>query len=588
MSDGAKQRPLFTFAIITDTHIRPAERDESSPFPVNELANGRARFATAAIAQEKPAFVLHLGDMVHPLPHLPSFIPAANESHDIFEPLSAIMHFIPGNHDIGDKPNPDAPAGPADDTTISQYEAQFGPSQFVHEHDNCIFIGFNSSLVNSNTRHESEQRAWLEAQLAGNADRRVFLCTHYPPYIFSDDEQSHYDNYAEPGRSWLVDLIDKHEIEAVLSGHVHQFFYNRRDHSRLYCFPPTSFIRQDYAELYHIEPPKEFGRNDEGKFSYAMVDVYPHGHRVRIIPTDGCGLEKGAELPGDRTRWLSDPETPLTVPLRHAWATPIDLPYNGPMEEFARKRTRNDYTLMRLQQMGLSRVRVPLSDLLDPHIRARIRDYHATGISFCLFEIGPPSASACDVISAHHELAAQLEIINGSDDLAGLDLTAVASALHDDIAILLGKSHSSKHEPQQGTKFAHSVSSGFKWDARDTVLAALRDVAGSERVSGLVFQLNLSDPLPERLAEIDAFALENSIRIDVNVRLADANPAIANFDDEAIKTRVLEARDAARQLKATAIQLDTFVDVDRGYNPRHGLLDRHYNFRPAGRALAAQ
>jgi hypothetical protein len=41
-------------------------------------------------------------------------------------------------------------------------------------------------------------------------------------------------------------------------------------------------------------------------------------------------------------------------------------------------------------------------------------------------------------------------------------------------------------------------------------------------------------------------------------------------------------------LTTVSVHIDTFVDVDRGYNPRHGLLDRHYNFRPAGRALAME
>ena len=33
------------------------------------------------------------------------------------------------------------------------------------------------------------------------------------------------------------------------------------------------------------------------------------------------------------------------------------------------------------------------------------------------------------------------------------------------------------------------------------------------------------------------------------------------------------------------LQLDTFADIDRGYHPRYGLLDRRYNFRAAGRML---
>ncbi|HUS97316.1 MAG TPA: metallophosphoesterase [Hyphomicrobiaceae bacterium] len=580
--------PLFTFAIISDTHIRPAEVDESSPFPVNNLANGRARYAIAAIAAEQPAFVLHLGDMVHPLPHLPSFRDACREAHEIFAPLRPMMHFIPGNHDIGDKPNPDAPAGPADDRTISQYSNEFGPSCYSFEHADCVFIGINSSLVNSGTAHEREQRDWLEATLKEHRARRIFLCTHYPPFIYSTDEQSHYDNYAEPGRAWLLELVARYEIEAVISGHVHQFFHNRLGQSRLYCVPPTSFIRQDYAEMYAIEPPLEFGRNDTGKFGYVLVDVFEKGHRLRVVPTDGAGLGKGEVLPDERPRW-GRRESKIMVPLRHAWARPIDLPYNGPMEEFARKRTRNDYTLMRLQQMGISRVRVPLTDLSEPEILGRIKDYANSGIAFSFFCLGVPDAGQRKILAANSALVAALEIVSGGDDLA--DLAADASGL-DELQfcpVFCGKSHSSKHEPAQGSKFAHSVSSGFKWEARDKVVAAYHALAsGRPHVAGLVFQLNLTDDLAGRLAEIDAFALGHKMRIEVNVRLADANPSIANFDDDAIAERVCKAVVLAKELRAAAVQIDTFVDVDRGYNPRHGLLDRHYNFRSAGRALALQ
>ncbi len=582
------EQPLFTFAIITDTHIRPAALDESSPFPVNSLANDRARFAIAAIAQHDPAFVLHLGDMVHPLPHLPTYGEACEEAHDIFAPVRSMMHFMPGNHDIGDKPNPDAPAGPADAETISQYEAQFGASYHSFEHDNCFFIMINSSLVNSGTAQEADQRAWLEETLAKAQGRRIFLCSHYPPFIYSGDEQSHYDNFAEPGRSWFLNLVEQHGIEAVFSGHVHQFFFNRVNASRLYCFLPTSFVRQDYAEMYAIEPPKEYGRNDTGKFGYALVDVFAQGHRVRIVPTDGQELAKGNALPADASAWQAQPVTPVTVPLRHAWATPIDLPFNGPMEEFARKRTRNDYTLMRLRQMGLSRVRVPLTDLIDPLIRARIADYTTEGISFSLFSLGVPDAATIGLINAHRDLVAQLEIVGASDDLQ--DISGDFGRLRElhDVAVVIGKSHSSKHEPKQGSKFAHSVSSGFKWDYRETVVAALRSAGQAVDTVGLLFQLNLDDDLRSRLEEFDAFARDIGRAIEVNIRLANPNPAIANFDDDAIAERVAEAVGVAPTLKSVSLQLDTFVDVDRGYNPRHGLLDRHYNFRAAGRALATR
>ena len=583
MAGTPRKHPQFTFAIVSDTHIRPAELDESSPFPVNDLANDRARYAIAAIAKEAPDFVIHLGDMVHPLPHLPTYLDACTEAHDIFAPLSDAMHFVPGNHDIGDKPNPDAPAGPADDTTIAQYEAQFGASYYSFERQGCLFVVLNSSLVNSGTSHEAAQRTWLETTLEENRSRRTFLFSHYPPFIYAPDEQSHYDNYGEPGRSWLLALVARYEIECVFSGHVHQFFFNRAGGTSLYCLPATSFIRQDYAEMYAIAPPPEFGRNDTGKFGFTLIDVYAEGHRVRIVPTDGTGLAKDATP--TPAQWQQHPETPLTVPLRHAWATPIDLPYNGPMEEFARKRTRNDYTLMRLQQMGLSRVRVPLSDLMDPLIRRRMAEYHLAGVSFAVFAIGIPDATTRDVIKTHAQMLTALEVVSASDGLE--DVAADIAALSDlnPLPVFVGKSHSSKHEPKQGSKFAHSVSSGFKWESRETILTALKSLAGDSLTPGLVFQINLTDDLRPRLEEINAFAAANAISIAVNVRLADANPAVANFDDEAIRERVLAAVRMAPSLPALSLQLDTFVDVDRGYNPRHGLLDRHYNFRAAGRAL---
>ena len=58
----------FKFGIITDTHIRSPEGDQSSPYPVNEKANDRARYAVQLLADQNPDFVIHLGDMVHPLP----------------------------------------------------------------------------------------------------------------------------------------------------------------------------------------------------------------------------------------------------------------------------------------------------------------------------------------------------------------------------------------------------------------------------------------------------------------------------------------------------------------------------------------
>ncbi len=198
-----QEQPLFTFAIVTDTHIRPPDGDDSSPFPVNELANDRARYVIAAIARHEPEFTVHLGDMVHPLPHLPTYGAAADEALAIFEPLRDQMRFVPGNHDIGDKPMAGSPAGAVDDASTEIYESYFGPSFYSFGHGGIHIVVINSSLINSGNDLEAKQRDWLESELKAHDGERIFLFSHYPPFINSPDEPLHYDNYEEPGRSWL-------------------------------------------------------------------------------------------------------------------------------------------------------------------------------------------------------------------------------------------------------------------------------------------------------------------------------------------------------------------------------------------------
>lgn len=576
---------LFSFAIITDTHIRPPGGDESSPFAVNDLANGRARYAAAAIALHKPEFTIHLGDMVHPLPHLPTYAAAADEARRILQPLEPNLNFVPGNHDVGDKPMAAMPAGPADEASIAIYGQHFGAGFYSFDHKDLHVVVVNSSIVNSGSTAEDEQKRWLEQDLAENKGKRIFLFSHYPPYINAPDEQPHYDNYSEPGRSWLLDLVQRHDAEAVFSGHVHQFFYNRLGALPLYCLPPTSFTRQDYSELYDIGPADQFGRNDEGKFSTAIIDVYEHGHKLRVYPTEGRGLESDEAISEPPTTSAARHTHPFTVHLRHGWARSKDMPFNGPMEEFCRKQARNDYVLLRLWQMGIAHVRTPLTDLLDTEYGPRVRDFHAAGLRFTFFCGGVPSADQWQACLDNAEMIDAVECVAGRADLSDIADTLGSFKGKGGPSVFVGKSHSSADEPKHGSKFAHSVSFGFKWEERDTVLAALKTHDRNGIIQGIVFQVNLNDNLQERLSEMDQLAQDHDLDVTANIRLADVNPAIPNFDDDAITRRVGEALDLAPGLSRTRLQLDTYADIDRGYHPRHGLLDRRYNFRAAGRLL---
>ncbi|MEM9061004.1 MAG: metallophosphoesterase [Pseudomonadota bacterium] len=552
----------FTFAIVTDTHVRAPEGDLSSPYPVNDRANGRAQYAAARIAAERPEFTIHLGDAVHPLPHMPAYKSAAAEAKRLLAPIPN-LHVVPGNHDIGDKPSPGMPAKSLNSASRQLFCDAFGLDWQTFTHRGARFVLINSSLVNSGLAEETEQRAWLQEVLQATAGERVFLFSHYPPFICDPHEVDHYDNYAEPGRAWLLDLASDNGVEAIFSGHVHHFFYNRYRGVKLFCLPPTSFIRQDYAELFPVAPAPEFGRDDCGKYGFALIDVGDNGFRLRWRNTEGRGETADA--------FEREPPTlPIIPHLRHAWFEPKSLPYNGPMEEFSRKRARNDYPLLRLLQLGMKTVRTPLSDLCDPVGRRRISDFIALGLKFVFFSIGVPDASALAELHQIEQAVVGLEVLTVRTDLSDVDadLRDLIESLS--MPVWLGKVTTSADVPRENGVFAHAVSSGFLPSQIDDVLAIL----GSMNPAGVVFQIPWGQSPSEHIPRLSARLGEQGLDLVVNLRLAHSNPAIGNFDQKAIQETIRAAIEASRAASNVVLQCDTFESVDRGYSPRSGFVDR--------------
>ena len=64
----------------------------------------RTRCVVAQLNALEPDFVIHLGDMVHPVPSQAGYAAAARRFHALFEALQMPLHLDSGNHDVGDKP----------------------------------------------------------------------------------------------------------------------------------------------------------------------------------------------------------------------------------------------------------------------------------------------------------------------------------------------------------------------------------------------------------------------------------------------------------------------------------------------------
>jgi hypothetical protein len=575
--------PLFSFAVIADTHTRPEEGDLSSPWRVNELANDRCRYVTALLNHLRPAFVIHLGDVVHPVPALPTYGAAAQAALAIFADLDAEIRYIPGNHDVGDKPFKAMPAAKVTDDGVALYERYFGALFSAFDYSDCRFVLINSPVLNSGLSSEEEQRTWLEAELADSAGKRVFLFTHYPPYILEPDEPPNYDNIDQPQRGWLLSMIERCGVEALFAGHVHSFFYHRHHNTDCYLLPATSFFRQDYAELFRIEAAPEHGRNDAEKLGFFMVDVHADGHIARCLRTNGEILKANAELPPPPQRIATlHPRqrrpAPVGVHLRHPWAEVVTFPYNGPMDEFLRKRARNDYTLMTLWELGVRKLRVPISDLLEDDTRARMEALRGMGHEFTVFCFEAPSREAVEMIARHRDLVDVLEIIVPWQDAASTVARMAAAGTSIPVPITLAKMETSAEKKTEGSRFSHFVSYGF----RASELALIEGFLASRgAIDGFVFRLGFDESPLKVVPMIAGFARDHGIRAAINVRLASENPAEYNQDDGRIANQVAEALLAAFAAVDCELFIDTYVDLDRGYFPRHGLFDRRYNPRPA-------
>ena len=561
---------LFSFGIITDTHIRAPDGDLSTVFPVNTKANNRARYAVDLLKKEKHDFVIHLGDVVHPLPNMNSYFPAVQEAHKILAPLKPSLNFVPGNHDLGDKLSEVAPAKAASDTTISIYKEAFGENYYSFEHAGILFVVINSSLVNGGTKEEEKQRTWLESLLAEKKAKRKFLFSHYPPFICQEFESEHYDNYAEPGRHWLLELAVSANVEAIVSGHVHHFFLNEHKGVKLYCLPATSFTRQDFSAIFRGLPSNEFGRDDTGKFGVTVFNIKEQGHDFTWIPTYGKEIVDEKNNQDAKAKPLF--QIPNLIPsLRHDWCQSTAMPANGPMEEFSRKVTRNDYPILRLKQLGIKKVRVPLVDFLDPGSAARIRLLGDFGIRAVVFLSGNISKKDLKTLMNMSENIHAIEVISRD-----IPLNIVQMLRDTALPVWYSKISTSADQSDDTKPFNISVSTGCLADEMKEVSLNLSEKS-SEKDLRLVVQCPWKgDAMVSSVQEIlkEWGSIENgAVKLAMNVRLAPSNPAKENVDAIATAQTITGVQSIAENNPEVEFILDTFEAFDRGYHPRLGLVD---------------
>ncbi|WP_371056778.1 metallophosphoesterase [Rhodosalinus sp. K401] len=579
--------PLFTVALIADTHINPVDGQSGSPWRSNALANDRARWAVAALNADRPEMVFHLGDMVHPLPAQESYANAAARFRAIFAGLHAPLHCLPGNHDIGDKPGDWMPAHPVTAESFAICHETFGTPWRVVDHGSCRFILHCSPILGSGLPEDEAQWSWLKARLKEAGDRRVFFLTHYPLFLTHADEPEHYDNLAWPVRDRLRRLLVAHGVEAVFAAHVHTIFHTPLSDAPgaplQNVVPSVSALRLDYSYMFRAPPGpgQEHGRNDAQKLGYYLLDVMPEGYRIRLRRSGGCAVaeEDAAFNPGPHSAYDDElSERELGVDMRHGWAQPIAIPYSGVVDEFRRKYVRNDYLVTALQEAGIRDLRVPIDDLQDSTTRARMHDLARMGHRFQAFTIDGPHRGIAQLLGDVAGLSG-LEVIARQDEMERMLCDWRAAKPEGCIELLASRLWSSADIATEATKFSHGIGHGFF--PTDTDLLA----GAAKHADGVVIRVGPDMAPQQALAALPATDLR---RIVLYVTMTSSNPAQPANNDAYQCARILSALRAAQDYPvAVSVMLDTFDDHDRGYFPRHGLYDVQFNPRPAAIYLSS-
>ncbi|MBT3187816.1 MAG: hypothetical protein HN736_05460 [Anaerolineae bacterium] len=577
------EKPVSQFAVITDSHIRLANATDEGGYASNRLSLERANYIVQAINHLQPDFVVHLGDVVHPIPLLENHEEAVEKAFEIFSEIEADVYILPGNHDIGDKPNAWLPAPVVKEDSHLIFSKYWGDLYKSFSTEICHFICLDTPIMNSGFQREKEQQTWLENEIKNAKEKslRIFVFMHYPLFICDPNEPTHYDNIAEPARSWLLELFTKYKVEAVFSGHVHNPFVGVHEDTIHYSVPSTAFIRPEYSELATVGPADEFGRNDFAKLGFFLVKVYADGHEILPIRTYGAG-KLDADIPQTEPYQMLGAKSPmLGVTLRRGWGRRVELAADG-LDEFKRKEAYRDSLLIALLELGVKSLRVPFADLVNADIRQRLSDFVKLGFEFTTYSLGIPDKATMATIKVHGNLLRNWEIIFPQKSLPQLGTAIRLARSVFSGQLFIAPVVPIKEDKGDGKTFQHFASHGFSKEDASQIESWLSVLDTPTDDIGLTFRVSPWDDPATQLHEIDQASQRVKL---INLQLPRLDEGIYFNDNDKLSSFIVDAYKASQTMLNTTLFIDTFVDSDRGYYPRIGLIDRRFNPRPAFYAL---
>ncbi len=164
----------------------------------------------AEIDRLKPDFVITVGDMIEGYTTDNERLHKEwNEYLDQVAPLSMPIYYTPGNHDI------------SMDQMLPIYQEYIGNPYHSFNIRSYHFVVLDNSRWETSNEMRSEQLDWLEKDLGEHKDAELtFIFFHKPFWLGS---------IAKGKSDVLHDLFKEKGVDAVFTGHYHEYFSGRYD-----------------------------------------------------------------------------------------------------------------------------------------------------------------------------------------------------------------------------------------------------------------------------------------------------------------------------------------------------------------------
>ena len=568
----------FEFVVVSDTHYMLDPGGRSLEFANRRKQAVRREVALRMVAALSPTFVVHNGDMIQEYPdNLERFFSSMEASIEQVRQAGIAPHYVAGNHDIGDKPDPTVPAPHVNREFLDWYHQRFGASWYSFDQANCHFVVLNSQIMNGSLPDVAEQQKWAEQDLAENAKKRIFIFLHLPPYLVDENEAStgHYDNLAHPARGWLLELVRRYKVEILLASHVHFSFFDHVAGTRYLVLASPVFTRPGFSHLFASPPPPERGRDDIPKFGFYLMRVRAAKtdfHFIRTYGAETAPLADTAKLITRVSGTLS--ESPLGITLTHPLSTVAEVPIAWPAA--VREKVRNDYPLLSCMEMGVGWVRTPFSDFRDTFQRRRLAILREEGVKVNAVTIFSDEFDIFEEMEQYRTTIDGLELQIAGDVYPSEACLDFIKAVREQLGLPLTLSPILSREPKSGKQFPRFR---LGYTPRGISLHNEFLAENGVRVDRAICKLN-SDKHPWN-------QIRKIVEMAPSTHIANIDFALefSSTDDQTNANLAAEALFSAAIMPGSRIHFVPFIDFDRTMDVTHGLLDTLCNPRPASCAL---